>query len=709
MFDSTRTNTALLDESGKIVDVNQGWHAFAEANGFVGSEHGLGSSYLDICARAVSSPHDAADAGGANEAQQAVQDVLAGRSESATLLQACHSPDAPHWFELTVAPAATGGHRGAVLRYREITARVLAERQLHRQSEVLEAVGTGLPIIIFQRFRRAGTWDYIYASESVGRMFGCNLDDLNGYSGDRMLECIHEEDRKRVIDAYRATIANGGGVWRSEFRIVDDAGAVRWMDAMVRVRITAGLDETESLWVLHDLSEQKLADVRARQVYEHDDLTGLVRRAYFESLVDATLGRHVRGEPTCALIVLDVDGFKEINEVYGRAAGDKILQQIGAALQAEVRNGDIVAYLGADEFGMLCEARLPGAALLAAGQLVDALFRTYDVEGQSLTLSMSVGVSVPHGVQTTVNGLLQEAESAVERARAAGGNRCLAYSPEMTRESSARVALRDGLRDALERGNQFELRYQPQVDILSGQIVGCEALLRWHHPVGGWQSPADFIPIAEKSGLIVPIGRWVMLGACWQYMEWRAAGLPPTPISINVSVVQFTRSNVPELISHALQATGAPPGAIDIEITETALADCSDRFVQELEAIRRLGVGIQLDDFGTGFSSLAYLRRLPLSLLKIDQIFARGAVSNAKDAAIVRSVVDLASNLGLSTIVEGIETVEQLNFAREAGCDVMQGFFVSPALPAAEFGRFLIDDAASVALKVLARATPPPT
>jgi len=704
MFNSGRTNAAMIDESGTIVDVNQAWHAFAEANGFVGSAHGVGSSYLDICARAASSPHDGADAVSAGEAQQAVEDVLAGRSESATLFEACHSPAAQRWFELSVAPTAAGGRRGAVLRYRDITAGVMGERELHRQSDLLAAVGSGLPIMIFQRFRRGGTWDYVYASDSVGRMFGCTVDDLNGYPGDRMLECIHEEDRTRVLDLYRATIANGGGVWRSEFRIVDDAGAVRWMDAMIRVRITTGPDETESLWVLHDLSEQKLADQRARQAYEHDDLTGLFRRAYFESLVDATLARHVRGEPSCALIVLDIDGFKEINEVYGRAVGDKMLRQIGAAIQAEVRNGDSLAYLGSDEFGLLCEARLPGAALLEAGQLVNALFRTYDVDGHSLTVSLSAGLSAPHGVQTTVIGLLQRAESAVERARDAGGNRCVEYSPEMTRESSARVALRDGLRDALERGNQFELRYQPQVDIRSGRIVGCEALLRWHHPVGGWQSPADFIPIAEKSGLIVPIGRWVMLEACWQYMEWRAAGLPPTPISVNVSVVQFARSNVPELISYALQSTGAPSGAIDIEITETVLADCSDRFVQELEAIRRLGVGIQLDDFGTGFSSLGYLRRLPLSLLKIDQIFARGAVSNAKDAAIVRSVVDLATNLGLSTIVEGIETLEQLAFAREAGCDVMQGFFVSPALPAAEFRRFLIDDAASVALKVLARA-----
>jgi EAL domain-containing protein (putative c-di-GMP-specific phosphodiesterase class I) len=325
---------------------------------------------------------------------------------------------------------------------------------------------------------------------------------------------------------------------------------------------------------------------------------------------------------------------------------------------------------------------------------------------QSLTITLSAGVAVPHDARTTVNDLIQEAESAAERARDAGGNRCLAYSAEMTRESSARVALRGGLRDALERGDQFELQYQPQVNLRSGRIVGCEALLRWHHPADGLRPPGEFIPLAEQSGLIVPIGRWVMLEACRQYVAWRDAGLPPIPISINVSVVQFARSNVLDLIAQALRTTGAPPGAIDIEITETVLADCSDRFVEELEAIRRLGVGIQLDDFGVGFSSLGYLRRLPLSILKIDQSFVRGALANPKDAAIVRSVVDLASNLGLSTIAEGIETAAQLTFAREAGCDAMQGWYVSRAMPAADFSRFLVDQAASVARRILAPGPP---
>jgi diguanylate cyclase (GGDEF)-like protein/PAS domain S-box-containing protein len=704
IIDSSRMNVAVLDEAGTIVDVNEGWHAFAKANGFAGPEHGLGSSFLGVCADAEANPRDAVDASSVSDAQRAVEDVLAGRRDSATLSEACHSPTQQRWFELSVAPTAVGDHRGAILRYLDITNRVIAERDLHRQGELLEAIGADLPIIIFQRFRRKGTWEYVYASDSVSRLFGCSADELDGYPGDRMLECVHEEDRERVARAYGESKARGGGLWRSEFRIVDGAGATRWMDAVVRIRAASGPSEAESLWVLHDVSEQKLASLRVRQAYERDDLTGLLSRAYFETLVDAALARHVKGEATYALIILDIDSFQEINEVYGRTVGDKLLTQVASALQARVRTGDVVARFEADKFAMLCETRVPGAALLVAERLVSALYRTYEMDGHRMTVTLSAGVAEPHerDVRTTVNDLLQEAESAVERARDAGGNRCLTYSAEMTRESSARVALRDGLREALERGDQFELHYQPQVDISSGRIVACEALLRWRHPADGLQPPGDFIPLAEQSGLIVPIGRWVMVEACRQFMAWREAGLPEVPISVNVSMVQFARSSVLELISHALQTTGAPPGAIDIEITETVLADCSDSFVEQLEAIRGLGVGIHLDDFGVGFSSLGYLRRLPLSFLKIDQSFVRGALTNAKDAAIVRSVVDLASRLGLGTIAEGIETAEQLTFAREAGCDAMQGYYVSPALPAAAFSRFLVDEAAPVATKILA-------
>jgi diguanylate cyclase (GGDEF)-like protein/PAS domain S-box-containing protein len=702
ILDSARMNVIVLDERGTVVDVNEGWRAFGKANGFADPANGLGTSYLDLCAHAESSPRDAVDAVSASEALRAVEDVLAGRRESATFTEACHSPTEERWFELSVAPIRVDGRRGAILRYLDITTRVLAERDVNRQSELLKAFGADLPIILFQRFRRGKTWNYVYASNAVSRLFGCETDELEGYPGDRMLESVFDADRARVVRAYQETIAAGGGVWRSEFRVVDGAGELRWMSAVVRIKLADGNSEAESLWALHDISEQKLASQRVRRAYERDALTGLLSRAHFETLVGDALAQHVLGYPACALIILDIDGFEEINEVYGRAVGDQLLQKVATALEAQVRNGDLLARLDADKFALLCEARLPGAALVLAGRLVNALFRPYEMEGNRLTITLSAGVAVPVDARTTVNELLQEAESAAVRARDAGGNRCLAYSSEMTRESSARVALRDGLGEAIQHGNQFELRYQPQVDIRSGRIVGCEALLRWHHPVDGLRPPGEFIPLAERSGLIVPIGRWVMLEACRQHVAWRAAGLPPIPISVNVSVVQFARSNVLELISEALRTSGAPPGAIDIEITETVLADCSDRFVEELEAIRRLGVGIQLDDFGVGFSSLGYLRRLPLTFLKIDQSFVRGALANVKDAAIVRSVVDLASNLGMGTIAEGIETAQQLAFAREAGCDAMQGFYVSPAMPAAEFGRFLVDQAASVAQRIMA-------
>jgi diguanylate cyclase (GGDEF)-like protein/PAS domain S-box-containing protein len=702
IIDSARMSVAVLDERGTIVDVNEVWHAFAEANGNVDPAHGIGRSYLEICEFAEAHPHDAGDTLRTGEAKRAVEDVLAGRRDSATFSEACHSPTAHRWFEMSVAPTDVDGHRGAILRYLDITTRVLNERNLQRQSKLLKAIGADLPIIIFQRFRRGGTWDYVYATDAVSRMFGCSVHELDGYSGDRMLECIIAEDRASVAAAYHEAIASVGGVWRSEFRIVDGTGEIRWMAAVVRIRVAPGGGETESLWVLSDVSERKLASLRIRNAYERDPLTGLLSRLYFQTLVGAALAHQTPGGPACALIILDIDGFQEINEVCGRATGDQVLREAAGALQAKVRSRDVVARLDADKFAVLCEASLPGAALRMAERLVSRLFRTYEIDGNSPTVTWSAGVSVADGARATVDELVQQAESAVERARDAGGNRCLAYSAEMTRESSARVALRDGLREALARGNQFELHYQPQVDLRSGRIVGCEALLRWHHPVDGVQSPAKFIPLAEHSGLIVPIGRWAMFEACRQYVAWKAAGLPAIPISVNVSVVQFTRSNVLELISHALQTSGVPPGAIEIEITETVLADCSDRFVEELEAIRRLGVRIQLDDFGVGFSSLGYLRRLPLSFLKIDQSFMRGAVVNANDAAIVRSIVGLASNLGLGTIAEGIETAEQLAFARAAGCDTMQGFYVSPALPAADFSRFLVAEAAAVEQRMLA-------
>jgi diguanylate cyclase (GGDEF)-like protein len=698
VLDSAPVIIALLDERGTIIQVNRAWDAFAQANDYGVPCHGLGLSYLETCSSAIARPADDGDASSAQEAKRAVEDVLAGRRDSAWVVYPCHEPKGERWFEMTVTPLDLNGRRGAIVRHFNVTDLALSQREVRRQSELLQAIGAELPIFIFQRFRRDGAWDYVYAGDGVGKI---QLDEtgLQAFSGERIFEILLEEDRERVTRSYQDAVESGGGVWRTEFRIPASDGSTRWMDAVVRLKVRDGC-EVESLWVLHDVSEQRLAGLRVRQAYEYDALTGLFSRAYFETAVSEALERYVHTGRICALVTLDIDGFREVNEVYGLTVGDGLLCEVSAALLSAVRNGDVSARLDADKFGVLCEVPSAAAALEVARRLVSELHRTYEADGHSIAITLSAGVSVPCDSRTKVNDLLHDSDSAFERARASGGNACLAYAEQMRLESIARVTLRDALREAVKRGDQFELYYQPEVEICTGRIVGCEALLRWSLPGGDPQSPARFIPIAEQSGLIVPIGEWVMLEACRQYVAWQAAGLHPVPIAVNVSAVQFAHSDVLELISRALATTGAPPGAIDVEITESVLVDCSTRLVEELMAIRRLGARIALDDFGTGFSSLGYLRRLPLSMLKIDQNFARGALVNASDAAIVRSIVGLASELGLRTIAEGVETAEQLAFLRETGCDEMQGYYVSPALPAAEFSRFLSDSALLVAEKM---------
>ena len=703
-MDSTDVSIALLNPHGMIFRVNRAWRAFAKANGYGGPDCGVGQSYLDLCERALALPVNPDDVAGAAQSIKAIEDVLAGRRESAKLLYPCHAPNEERWFEMKVTPLDLGEERrGAVVQHFNVTERTLAESELRRQGELLNAISTELPVVIFQRFRRDGDghgdWDYVYASEGVSEAFALEKDVLRRLVGEHIFDVVLEDDRARVSASYLTTVARGGGVWRAEFQLAAADGTLHWMDAVVRLKVEDGR-ERESLWVLHDVSQQKLANQRLRDAYEHDALTGLFSRTYFEAAAGEALERYVRSRRTFAAVILDIDGFSEVNEVYGLAVGDELLRQVSATLLAAVRADDVVARIGADKFGVLCAVPSLEVALEIGGRLIEELRRSYDVDEHGVAVTLSAGVALPRDVATLASDLLHDADSACDRAHASGGNTCLAYSEEMRLESVARVTLRDALRDAVARGDQFELHYQPEVEIRTGRIVACEALLRWHHPSCGQQSPARFIPIAEQSGLIVPIGEWVMREACRQYQAWRAAGLAPVPIAVNVSAVQFAHADVLALISHALAESGAPPGAIDIEITESVLVDCSSGLVDELAEIRRLGVRIALDDFGTGFSSLGYLRRLPLSLLKIDQNFARGAVQNASDAAIVRSIVGLASELGLRTIAEGVETAEQLAFLRETGCDEMQGYFVSPALPPGDFARFLADQAPLVAEKM---------
>jgi EAL domain-containing protein (putative c-di-GMP-specific phosphodiesterase class I) len=387
--------------------------------------------------------------------------------------------------------------------------------------------------------------------------------------------------------------------------------------------------------------------------------------------------------------------------------GDDVLRAVGMTLSKDVKGAHDVARLDADKFAFVVDVKTVEEAMALAADAVNALGRSHKIEGHSIELSVSAGVAVPRHFTVGASDLMHDADSALERARSAGGGAFRLYSDEMGIESTARATLKEQLREAIDRG-EFELHYQPKIDLATQRVIGCEALIRWKHPAFGYQAPGRFIPIAEQSGLIVPIGAWVVAEACRQYAAWRAAGVPVVPIAVNISAVQFARCDVYELIASAMAASGTPAGGIDIEVTESLFIDCSSELVATLQNIHRLGVEIGLDDFGTGFSSLGYLKQLPLSIIKADQSFVRGAVDNASDAAIVRSIVRMTSELGLRVIAEGVETLEQVQFARAAGCAEAQGYYFSPPLMAHDFAWYLANSPRLLARK-MARETPVPS
>ncbi len=434
------------------------------------------------------------------------------------------------------------------------------------------------------------------------------------------------------------------------------------------------------------LRERTLENELLRYANDHDALTGLLSRARFERAV-ADKARASRDcASSYAVIVLDIDDFHEVNESYGVEAGNALLRAVATAASA-LAPGAILGRLYADTFGLLVEFDDPSDVCTLAESLIRACGQPFVIDVETVWVSASAGIAYATDTRDRPTDLLADADTALKRAQKVRGDYRV-YRAEMSDSSVARATIRDRLRDALAR-EHFELHYQPKIDLRTRKVVGCEALLRWQHPQSGSQSPATFVPVAEQTGLIVPIGEWVIREACRQYAAWRNEGVANVPIAINVSAAQFSRSNVSDYIEAALKDFDIPPWALEIEITEGMLLVCSDDLIAKLQALHCAGIGIALDDFGTGFSSLGYLHRLPLSLLKVDQSFVRGALSNKSDAAIVKSVVHLARQLGLRTVAEGVETIEQLAFVTESGCDEAQGYYFSPPLAAEDFKRFV--------------------
>ncbi len=447
-------------------------------------------------------------------------------------------------------------------------------------------------------------------------------------------------------------------------------------------------ERTATVVFVRDMTGVKRLKQQMQFQATHDSLTGLVNRWMFHQHLNVALAQALRQRRPLALLLLDLDDFKSINDGYGHAVGDKILVEVAHRLAAVLRSADTLARLGGDEFIVLLPeiGELADAAHVAT-KLLAALARPALVDGSEIQLGGSIGVVVCPRDAHDAETLLRYADMAMYRAKAAGRGTFAVYSASMGAQMKEKVQLQERLKLALEAGH-LALHYQPQVDVCSGRIIGAEALLRWHDHELGDVSPARFIPIAEASGLILPLGDWVIRTACQQAAAWAKAGTP-LRVGINLSARQFRQQRLAKRLGEQLAEFGTPPELIELEITESeAMAD-PQQTKDLLRELCQLGVGIALDDFGTGYSSLAYLREFPITRLKIDRAFIQPIAEREADATLVRAVLALAHAMHLSVVAEGVEQTKQLDFLREHGCDCYQGWLYSKALPPPQFEALL--------------------
>jgi diguanylate cyclase (GGDEF)-like protein/PAS domain S-box-containing protein len=501
---------------------------------------------------------------------------------------------------------------------------------------------------------------------------------LIGRSVDELVEAV---DAPRARAALERLLQPGTPTPRPSFEVAvrDAQGGLVHLEAvgnnLLATPAVGGLVLT-----LRDVSERRAMEDALRHQAFHDGLTGLPNRALFDDRLAQALARDRRGESQVAVVLVDLDDFKAVNDSLGHAAGDDLLVECARRFDAIVRATDTAARLGGDEFAVLVEDHdAAGAAGDVARRLRAALDRPFAIEGRALHVAASVGVAVAEAGVAPLD-VVRNADIAMYQAKERGGDELVAFEPRMLHAARERLDLREDLRGALERG-ELAVHYQPVVGLGDGETVAVEALMRWSHPVHGDVSPVRFIPVAEETGMIVALGAWVLERACGD-LPVLQAGAPGVRIGVNVSAVQLREPGFPEEVRAILRRTGVAPADVVLELTESVFAG-DEHVAGALRALRALGVSLSVDDFGTGYSSLSYLRRLEVDSIKIDRSFVAGLGEEPRDAALVRSIIELGHALGLTMVAEGVEDADQETFLRDAGCDLAQGWLFGRPAPLA--------------------------
>lgn len=576
------------------------------------------------------------------------------------------------WIMLHAAPFADPetGKPGGVVILEDVTQRHATEQQLRKLSRAVEHSPVSIVITNLNG-------EIEYANPKFSKVTGYTLDEALGQNP-RLVQS-GETPAEQYQQLWEAI--THGEVWEGEFLNRRKDGSLYWERATIAPVSNEGGDISHYVAIKEDISERKRTEAYIHHLAHFDILTNLPNRSLLADRVNQAIAVAGREQRTLAVLFIDLDNFKHINDSLGHSAGDHVLSESAQRLRRCVRDMDTVSRLGGDEFAVLLPDATPEGAEKVARKIIQEVGQMQMLEGHQVNVTASIGISIyPHDA-ADFEGLLKSADTAMYKAKEEGRNTSRFFAQHMNTEALERLLLHSSLRRAIEK-EQLHLHYQPQFDLVSHKLIGIEALARWQHPEIGAVSPMRFIPVAEEAGLIHRLGEWVLHEACRQAMRWRREGISVPVMSVNVSPLQLRQPDFEQIVAQALVDSGLPPQCLELELTESALMEDVEGMILKLRRLVKMGVKLAIDDFGTGYSSLSYLKRLPIHKLKIDQSFIRNLPHDGDDQIIVSTIIGLSRNLGLRVIAEGVETTEQIDLLHQNGCTEAQGFYFSQPVAA---------------------------
>jgi len=656
-----RLANRLIDSSPQLVFVLDASGALRHMNAT--GRHCLRVTHEQLAGRRLD---EVAALGIAADQAAALRAALARAADGASLnheLALTRSDDVALTLELSIRPVPRAGRQrpNLLVEGRDVTLRKAAEDKLHLAAAVFDQAREGF--VITDRDGRIVTVNQAFCDIS-----GYSANELQGQKTATLGLGLGRRDVRRQV----RSALQGAGHWQGEVRTARKDGSLYTCWATITRQRDACGATTNYIGILNDITQFREVERNLVRLAHVDTLTDLPNRSLLADRVGQLTSISRRDHRQFALMFMDLDQFKNINDTLGHSVGDALLSEVARQLQASLREVDTVARLGGDEFAVLLPGADAAGAELVASKLLERLAEPCMVEGHELSMTMSIGIATYPSDGDDYEILSRNADTAMYRAKNEGKATWRLFAAGMQQRSARQLQLESALRRALER-HELLLHYQPQLDASGEHLVGVEALLRWRHPEFGMVSPAEFIPLAETSGQIVAIGEWVLRTAVVQLKAWMDAGVQPMVVAVNLSAVQFRHAGLPDMVARALADAGLPAQYLELELTESVTANPAAAIAM-MDSLHALGVRLSLDDFGTGYSSLSYLKRFPLHTLKIDQSFVRDIDTDPDDRAIVQAIIQMARALNLKTIAEGVETDAQHEFLRREGCDMMQGY-----------------------------------